>query len=220
MMNMRSVHDESDLTAPARIRNAAIELIGEHGYERASMRMIAETAGVSPALIVHHFGDKTALREACNRYVAELFTINGGDSGPTIETIQAALANPAQYEPALRYLIRMLTSQDAAADDIFDSILQGTLRRVVEQEAAGIIRPQSDTKATALMLTVFGLAPLIMGRQFARALGTEALTPEALAGLSVPMLELFTHGLYSDDTILQATVQAATGAGKEQEETP
>lgn len=213
---MRSTHRRSDLTAPARIRNAAIELIGEHGYDRASMRMIAEAADVSPALIVHHFGDKPALRDACNRHVAELFTADGTDgAGPTIETVQAALANPARYEPALRYLVRMLTSDDAAADDIFDSILQGTLKSVSEQEAAGIIRPQRDPKATALMLTVFGLAPLVMGRQFARALGAEAVTSEALASLSVPMLELFSHGLYSDDTILQAT-QAAMG----QEDSP
>ena len=34
------------------------------------MRAIAEAAGVSPALIIHHFGSKEGLRKACDDYIA------------------------------------------------------------------------------------------------------------------------------------------------------
>ena len=41
-MNMDSTLQPGDLTARARIRNAAVELFADKGFERASIRMIAE----------------------------------------------------------------------------------------------------------------------------------------------------------------------------------
>ena len=64
---MRSV---DDLTATARIRDAAIEQFGQHGFG-VGLRAIAKAAGVSAALVIHHFGSKDGLRKACDDYVAE-----------------------------------------------------------------------------------------------------------------------------------------------------
>ena len=61
----------SDLTARARIREAALRHFAEEGYERATIRGIARTAGVSPGLLRHHFGSKEDLRRGCDEYVAE-----------------------------------------------------------------------------------------------------------------------------------------------------
>lgn len=66
VLNMRS----ADLTAAARIRDAAIEQFGEHGFG-VGLRAIAEAAGVSAALVIHHFGSKEGLRKACEDYIAE-----------------------------------------------------------------------------------------------------------------------------------------------------
>ena len=211
MVNMRSASDPDDLTTRARIRNAAIELIGAHGFEKASVRMIAQAAGVSPALVVHHFGDKNGLRAACNAHVAAMFTVEGDavdGSAPTIESIQAALNDLDAYGPARGSLAQMLADDSGAADELFDGILRGTLRGVQEQEAAGVIHPQSDPASTALLLTLFGLAPIVLRRQFARALGEDELTPAVIARITIPMLELFTRGFYRDDSILQATRSA------------
>ena len=65
---MRSASD--DRTAVARIRDAAIEQWGEHGFN-VGLRSIAESAGVSAALVIHHFGSKDGLRKACDDYIAE-----------------------------------------------------------------------------------------------------------------------------------------------------
>lgn len=51
-----------DLTAKARIRNAALDLFAAHGAEATSLR--AAAAGVTVGLIVHDYGTKEALREA------------------------------------------------------------------------------------------------------------------------------------------------------------
>jgi AcrR family transcriptional regulator len=63
---MRSV----DLTAAARIRDAAIEQFGQHGFG-TGLRAVGEAAGVSAALVIHHYGSKHDLRKACDGYVAE-----------------------------------------------------------------------------------------------------------------------------------------------------
>ncbi|MFC6324742.1 TetR family transcriptional regulator [Microbacterium koreense] len=45
----------------SRIRKAAITEFGAHGYDGATVRGIADRAGVDPALIHHHFGSKADL---------------------------------------------------------------------------------------------------------------------------------------------------------------
>ncbi|MBB2945221.1 AcrR family transcriptional regulator [Actinoplanes lutulentus] len=66
----------NDLTARARIRDAAIALFTERGIAGATVRDIAQAAGVSSGLLRHHFGSKEGLRDACDEWalarVAEL----------------------------------------------------------------------------------------------------------------------------------------------------
>jgi AcrR family transcriptional regulator len=45
-----------DLTARARIREAAFALIADQGVHGATLRAIARRAGVSAALVNHHYG--------------------------------------------------------------------------------------------------------------------------------------------------------------------
>ena len=68
VLNMRSASD--DRTAIARIRDAAIQQWGEQGFN-VGLRSIAEAAGVSAALVIHHFGSKDGLRKECDDYIAE-----------------------------------------------------------------------------------------------------------------------------------------------------
>ncbi|WP_156748893.1 MULTISPECIES: TetR family transcriptional regulator, partial [unclassified Mycobacterium] len=106
----------ADLTAAARIRDAAIEQFGEHGFG-VGLRAIAEAAGVSAALVIHHFGSKEGLRKACEDYIAE--TIRGNKS----EALQsndpatwfAQMAEIEEYAPLMAYLVRsMQTGGDLA----------------------------------------------------------------------------------------------------------
>ena len=55
---------DADLTARARIRNLALEMFGRYGFERVSMRAVAEAAGCTVGLVQHHFGSKDGLRVA------------------------------------------------------------------------------------------------------------------------------------------------------------
>jgi AcrR family transcriptional regulator len=53
----------------ARIIAAALRVFGEHGYDRASTRQIAECAGVNTPAIQYYFGGKQGLHTTCTRHV-------------------------------------------------------------------------------------------------------------------------------------------------------
>ena len=73
LLNMRSMDPpSSDLTAEARIRQAAIELFPVDGIDGTTIRAVAAAASVSPALVLHHFGSKQGLLDACDDYVVDL----------------------------------------------------------------------------------------------------------------------------------------------------
>ncbi|MET0434632.1 MAG: helix-turn-helix domain-containing protein, partial [Cellulomonas sp.] len=68
---MRSATTDDDLTARARIRDAALRLFADRGIEGVSVRDIAAAAGVSAGLIRHHFGSKDGLRDACDSHAID-----------------------------------------------------------------------------------------------------------------------------------------------------
>lgn len=208
---MRSASE--DLTARARIRDAAIVAFAHAGFDAVSMRTIAADAGVSPALIVHHFGDKAALRTACDDYVVSIFTDEKHElvGGPTGDRIRAALNDLDRYGPYIDYLARMLTGGSPAADHLFDSMLAATGDMLDEQRAAGLLEPMSDPTMTALLLTMLGLGHVVMRGQITRALGEDQLSPAGLLRATLPTMELLTHGIYATDAFLEGT-RAALGA--------
>jgi TetR/AcrR family transcriptional regulator, regulator of cefoperazone and chloramphenicol sensitivity len=64
---------DQDLTAKARIRNAALDLYASQGEDRTSMRAIAAAAGVTVGLLVHHYGTKDNIRDAVEELVVDYF---------------------------------------------------------------------------------------------------------------------------------------------------
>jgi Bacterial regulatory proteins, tetR family len=60
--NLNVSSERADLTTAAAIRIAAMELFAERGYAAVTIRQIASAAGVSPALVIHHYGSKDKLR--------------------------------------------------------------------------------------------------------------------------------------------------------------
>ncbi|MGI9823789.1 TetR family transcriptional regulator [Agromyces sp. Marseille-Q5079] len=201
---------DGDLTAKARIRDAALHLFGREGYAATSVRAVATLAGVSPALVVHHFDSKDGLRLACDEYVVSQFLGRKDElaSGDSAMAIQRWLADVDTYRPLIDYTSRMLTSSSPAADELFDALQAGTAAMIDEQVAAGIMRDPADRSVTALYLTLYGVVPLVMHHQITRALGVEQLSAEGIRRSTVPILDLYTHGLYTDDRFLVAAQEA------------
>jgi AcrR family transcriptional regulator len=162
-----------DLTARARIREAAIRLFTVNGVEETSILDIAKAAGVSGGLIRHHFGSKDGLRVACDTYVfSELlrFKLEALEQGkadpdflPTFDTRQALLR---------RYFGRAMIDGSAAAASRFDEIVDGTERWFNDH---GL--DLADTRACAAVIASMTIGVLAMQDHLARALGEDPLSP-------------------------------------------
>lgn len=84
----------TDSNNRARLLSAATDAFAEHGYEGASLRAIAQQAGVSFQLITHYFGTKTELWLATVDYLHERYFETGKGLGfNTDGNIQAQFHN-------------------------------------------------------------------------------------------------------------------------------
>src|SRR3981081_2661998 len=114
-------HAVDDLTARARIRDAALRHFAERGVDGTTIRGIAADAGVSAGLVQHHFGSKEELRAACDAYVMNTIRREAGQAlddqrldDPTFIADAYATATPI-----MRYLARALVHGSPAAAALF-----------------------------------------------------------------------------------------------------
>ncbi|MCP3800679.1 TetR family transcriptional regulator [Allokutzneria sp. A3M-2-11 16] len=196
---MRSVED---LTARARIRDAALERFGADGVAGTSVRAIAAAAGVSPALVLHHFGSKAGLRQACDEHVlAAIRSGSGGDGvieqGALAEMLRAAT-------PARRYLGRALLDGSEAASALFTEIVDSTQRWLADGEEQGWVTSTADARARAVTYVSWLLAPLVLSDQVSRLLGGDVVETETSLRAARAGLEMLTGGLFTDDRWLSA----------------
>jgi len=214
---MRSTAD--DLTTRARIRDAAIGLFGRDGFSRATVRAVASIAGVSPGLVIHHFGSKAGLREACDQHVLALTATQGrekADPGSTGRLIQDYLNNPDQYTEEIAYIRRSLGDESDAGDAFFDAVVNQCQDIIHTGIEAGTIRKFDDIRSIAVIIASNSLSILVLGRHLSRTLGTSApepngIGPDLLRQLTLPLLEIYTHGFYSDARFLHAAREALEG---------
>lgn len=227
ILSMSSVHSDDpppeDLTAQARIRNAAIAHFARDGFQKAKLRDIAAATGVSIGLIFHHFGSKEGLRTACDQYVLQVLTRRTRTAGRPAGSgkqglLGEYLANPEEYRRHVEYMARAITEDTPAASTFVDTMVEESEAVFRAGAADGTMRPSSDPRALAVLTFLHSQALLTMPPPLARALGHERFGPEVLHRLAVPTLELYTHGLYTDDTLLKASRDARDAARPPQPE--
>ncbi|USX53905.1 TetR/AcrR family transcriptional regulator [Lentzea sp. HUAS12] len=192
----------SDLTARARIRDAALARFGADGVSATTVRTVAADAGVSAALVVHHFGSKEGLRRACDEHVLEAVRAGGEIS---LESLGEALDSAT---PVRRYLARALLDDTEAARRLFTEIVERTEAWLAGGEEEGWVRPTSDARARAVTYVSWLLGPLVLSDQVGRLLGGDpAETTTAVRGARAG-LEMLTRGLFTDDRWLAAFTEA------------
>ena len=207
---MRSIAPD-DATTRSRIRDHAVALFGRDGFAATSVRAIGDAAGVSAALVIHHFGSKEGLRRACDEHVlAEVMGRKGDlarNANPSA-AMQAMLADAEAYRPTLDYLARMILDGSRLGDDLFDAIVASTLSMLEAGVASGTMHSSSDPEMRAVIITAQSLSTLLLERQIGRAFGATGLTGDIVRRMTLPTLELYTDGLYADDTMLAAAAEA------------
>src|ERR1700739_3725830 len=147
----------ADLTAAARIRDAAIEQFGEHGFG-VGLRTIAEAAGVSAALVIHHFGSKEGLRKACDDYIAEEIRSGKSEAMQTTDpaTWFAQLAGIESYAPLMAYLVRSMPHGGASPKALWQKRKDDAEAYLDDGVRTGLLKPSRDPRARAKYLSMTG----------------------------------------------------------------
>ncbi|WP_327090232.1 TetR family transcriptional regulator [Nonomuraea sp. NBC_01738] len=212
--------DSADLTAQAKIRNAAVVHFARDGFGRTNLRAVAATAGVSAALVIRHFGSKDQLRDVCDEHVLRLLVRRARDVADPAgmrEVSREYLSDPEEYRRHVQYMVRAIEEDRPAAATFVDTLVGESERILRAGIEDGSIRPSSDVRALAVLNVLISLSTMTMAPPLTRALGFDGVGPGLLQRIGLPVLELFTHGMYADDTTLKA-VQAAWDSRAEGDE--
>ncbi|MGD9620245.1 MAG: TetR family transcriptional regulator [Mycolicibacterium sp.] len=204
MLNVRS--DSDDRTARARIRDAAIDEWGRNGFA-VGLRRIAELAGVSAALVIHHFGSKEGLRIACDDYIAETIRTTKTESVQTSDpaTWFAQMAEIEGYAPMMGYLVRSMQEGGALAKMLWRRMIDNTEQYVEAGVLAGTIKPSVDPKARARFLGITGGGAFLLYLQLHdNPDDLRAVLRDYSEEMVLPALELYTNGLMTDSTMYEA----------------
>lgn len=185
----------SDLTARARIRDAAIALFADKGIEGASIRDIAQAAGVSSGLLRHHYGSKAELRDACDEYALGEVTAIGA---AFMETNVLTRIRP---EVLLwqRYLVRSVLDGSPAGNALFDRVIE-----YGDQWIKTVDFEVRDPRAYLAVISVMKMSMLTMRDQLSRVLGTDVAQPEGWARVLKASIEIFSHPLVPPEIAEQA----------------
>lgn len=212
VLNMRSAED---LTTVARIRDAAIDQFGQHGFS-ASVRSIAAAAGVSAALVIHHFGSKDKLREACDAYVIETVRVAKTESMQNASPSAwfAQIAEIESFAPLTAYLMQALQTGGDLAKSLWQNMIDNTEGYLEEGVRAGTLKPSRDPKARARFLALTsGGAFLTYIQLHPNPTDFRQVLHDYAEDMLLPSLELYTNGLMADPTMYEAFL-AQREAGK------
>lgn len=210
MLNMGSVSDDGDLTARASIRNAALRLFADRGHDAVTVRQIATSAGVSPALVVHHFGSKDGLRAAVDDFAADAFDavfadvegadvaelLTGGESAGGASVAEAFARMLPHGSPLPAYLRRLLLTNDPAGAAIFGRWYVATRRLLDAMVEVGAARPSDDPAVRAAFLLVNDLGVILLRNQIATAIGQDPLTPAGLERWAGDVTSVYAGGAF------------------------
>jgi AcrR family transcriptional regulator len=207
---MRSV---DDLTATARIRDAAIEQFGAHGFG-VGLRAIAEAAGVSAALVIHHFGSKDGLRKACDDYVAEEIRSDKSEAMRSSDpaTWFAAMAEIESYAPMMAYLVRSMQTGGELAKMLWRNMIDNAESYLAEGVSSGILKASRDPAARARYLAITGGGGFLLYIQMHETpTDLRAVLRDYSRDMVLPALELYTDGLMTDSHMYDAFLAQAQG---------
>jgi TetR/AcrR family transcriptional regulator, regulator of cefoperazone and chloramphenicol sensitivity len=186
-----------DLTARARIRDAALRLFAEHGIDGATIRDIAKAAGVSPGLVRHHFGSKEALREACDSYalgqamrIKEQAMLEGQWGNPGfLQSVHPTMML------IYRYLARAMLDGSKAAAALFDEMVELGERWIAQHNPD----VTADPRAYAAVLVAMQTGLLVLHDQLSRALGADVLSREGNIRMARAIVDYYSHPLLSPE---------------------
>lgn len=204
-----------DRTARARIRDAAVGCFAEHGIAGTTARKVAAAAGVSPGLVMHHFGSMEGLRRACDEYVTDTIRREKQRAlatGPGLDVLAALRDSDAVS--LMGYLARVLADDSPAVAQLVDDLVADAVDYLRQGEETGMLRPGPDRRGRAAVLTLWSLGALVLHRHLKRILGVDLVNPEAATGPAIasylgPSYEILGEGIFTEAVAAQLSAAVA-----------
>jgi AcrR family transcriptional regulator len=197
-----------DLTARARIREAALNHFAEDGYERSTIRRIAQSAGVSPGLLRHHYGSKEGLRKACDDHVVEM--LHGLNAQILADPNSSVVDRPASQIVG-RYVTRALADGSVTVGVIFDEMVTMTEQWLSRADEVRPDPPTIDSRTRAALITAMKVGIPLLHDHVSRALGTDMFEAEGERRVALALIDIYSHKLPDDRDI--SVAKARFGAG-------
>ena len=204
---------ESDLTAVARIRNAALLRFARDGFG-VGLRTIAADAGVTAGLIAHHFGSKDGLRRACDaevlRLTEEVKRSSTYFGGPT--DLMTQMSQVEEYIPATAYAMRSLMEGGELATTLMDLFVGDTVSYMSDAVKAGTVTPSHTEEARAryLLYAGFGALLLFLRYEASEPGDIEAAVREFIDRYGPVTAELYSRPLFTDPGLYADYVRATS----------
>jgi AcrR family transcriptional regulator len=161
--------DSRDLTAKARIRNAALELLAAKGSANTTIREVAKAAGVTHGLVVDHFTNKDGLRRAVRQHVIDLVR-EALESIPAEGTAaQIRLARDVSVDRMLTtnpvvttYLTRAMLDPAETDDTLIAMLADFTLAEVRGLRSRGLAATSAPDYEQAMAVMARELGPRLL----------------------------------------------------------
>ncbi|MEE6282789.1 TetR/AcrR family transcriptional regulator [Georgenia sunbinii] len=192
-----------DGTGAERILRVAVDLFGRHGVRATSLKAIAADAGVSPALILHHYGSKDGLRVACDTHVAATLRGIKADAvarGTRLDPLSMFEGLP-ERRPLVRYFARTVTDGSPHVNELVDQLVADAERYTADAQRQGLVRSSSDPKARIVVLLLASLGTLVLHPHLERLLGVDLIDgDEPPMRYYRALLEIYFDGVFADDS--------------------
>jgi AcrR family transcriptional regulator len=176
------------------ILDAARRAFAEHGYQRATVRGVAELAGVDPALVHHYFGTKQGLFVAAVQLpvnpVEQLSALLADEPelvGQRMIGVFLSVWDLAANNSPLLALVRSAVSDEQAAAMLREFITEEVLGRIAE----GLGSPDAKLRATLVGSQLVGL---MMARYIIRVEPLASAPPAVVAAAIGPTLQRYLTG--------------------------
>jgi AcrR family transcriptional regulator len=201
---------EQDLTAVARIRNAALEGFARDGVAGTSIRDVAKAANVSAGLVQHHFKTKEDLERAVNEYVIQIATeayegFEESTASATTDELLCAMGERiaefvSEYRSALLYVIRSAAQGEEAGLNIFDALLALIDAQVQRLADEGTLRDDVDRLWVGLHIVIFNLGTVLLEPAVDRHLAGSFRDSSELERWNRAAEDLMQHGVIKPGT--------------------
>lgn len=188
-----------EVSSRDRLIDVATSLFAKDGFQSTSLRAIAKQAGVSPALLVHHFDTRDNLIRICiEQTLGQWMDVEGNMmSKPLAEALAQWQQTMDEHGQKLEFFRQVLLAGGDIANLLLVRAVDEAEQLLISQIASGHMRETENPRDIAILMTMHGLGPLILREQVSFVMGGDFLTGDNAMRLAKANESIYKHGIYT-----------------------